>query len=430
MLEIHRLNLVAYSPKLRRLGAIPGMDRARQDNHRNLSRKIWLGLEPFEHLQASHFGHLEIQEHQRRQRVLLTVIVWCLAPQIFYGLLAVFQVNDPLLDPCTFQGALSDQCVLRAIFHQQHNCIVVGHSIYLNLMDYTNLQWHIHAVGLYPIRQSRACPRRLLSHTSFAIILTLGKAHLLSPVNSMTLNATDSLARTLIQTIRAGDTQALARIIGENPGIAAARIKERGGSRTPLHVVTDWPGFFPNGPAVVKTLIPAGANPNVGTEGDNFSETPLHWTASNDDVEVAQALIEGGADLELRGGSIAGGTALENAIGYGCWRVARLLVEHGATIEKLWHAAALGMTSRVKDFFDEPTPPSLEELNNAFWQACHGGYRRTAEYLFARGADLNWVPDYAKQTPLEIASGGGLDTGRQALVNWLRERGDKSKIEH
>jgi ankyrin repeat protein len=242
----------------------------------------------------------------------------------------------------------------------------------------------------------------------------------------MNLKSSDPLSRTLTQVIRSGDLQPLERILATNPEVAAARIKDERGSKTVLHIVTDWPGFFPNGPTIVKVLISAGADPDAGTEGGKFSETALHWAASSDDVEVAEALIDGGADLEVRGGSIAGGTALENAIGYGCWRVARLLVERGGTVEKLWHAAALGMTWRLKEFFEGPSAPSPEEVNNAFWQACHGGYRRTAEYLLARGAEMNWVPDYAKQTPLEISSAGGLDTGRQALVNWLQQRGAKA----
>jgi hypothetical protein len=67
---------------------------------------------------------------------------------------------------------------------------------------------------------------------------------------------------------------------------------------------------------------------------------------------------------------------------------------------------------------------SSEEINNAFWQACAGGQRRTAELLLARGADLNWVPGYAKGTPLDQA--GSIDTGRQALVSWLQQRGARS----
>ena len=79
------------------------------------------------------------------------------------------------------------------------------------------------------------------------------------------------------------------------------------------------------------------------------------------------------------------------------------------------------MTARVEASFAGPTQPTPTEVNDAFWQACHGGQRRTAEYLLARGADPNWTPAYARQTPLEIAA--ALDTGRQALVGWLRDQG-------
>src|SRR5205823_2199148 len=130
---------------------------------------------------------------------------------------------------------------------------------------------------------------------------------------------------------------------------------------------------FPNGPAVVAALIAAGADPNARGEDAAHAETPLHWAASSDDVEVADALIAGGADLEAPGASIAGGTPLDDAVGYGCWQVARLLVERGARVDKLWHAAALGLMARVEAHFAGPTPPAPDEVNNAFWQACSGG---------------------------------------------------------
>src|SRR5262249_51581489 len=57
----------------------------------------------------------------------------------------------------------------------------------------------------------------------------------------------------------------------------------------------------------------------------------------------------GGADIEASGASIAGGTPLDDAVGYRCWQVARLLVERGAQVNRLWHAAALGMMSRVEE---------------------------------------------------------------------------------
>lgn len=243
----------------------------------------------------------------------------------------------------------------------------------------------------------------------------------------MTLNRTDPLAIEVTRVVKGGDLDALQRLLAAHPGLAAARLQDDRGSGVVLHSVTDWPGFFPNGPAITKMLLDAGADPDAKTGGGGAPETPLHWTASNDDVDVAEALILGGADIELNGGSIAGGTALENAIGYGCSRVARLLLLHGAKIEKLWHAAALGMTSVVEGYFRADSSPSNIELNNAFWHACSGGHRRTAEFLLARGADLNWIPDYAGETPLEIGSKGGMDTGRQALVDWLRAKSAKGE---
>ena len=69
--------------------------------------------------------------------------------------------------------------------------------------------------------------------------------------------------------------------------------------------MTGWPGYFPNGPAVVALLLDASGDPNVPVEGSWHAETPLHWAASSDDVEVARALIDGGADLEAAGASIA-----------------------------------------------------------------------------------------------------------------------------
>ena len=241
----------------------------------------------------------------------------------------------------------------------------------------------------------------------------------------LTLNSNDPVAIALVEAIHAGDLQSLRRLLAAPPGLAAARIEgNKGSSRTPLHVATDWPGYFPNGPAVVTMLLAAGADPNAPLMGARHAETPLHWAASSDDVDVAEALIAGGANLEAPGASIGGGTPLDDAVGYGCWQVARLLVERGARVERLWHAAALGLTSRLEAFFAEPVQPAPNEVNDAFWQACHGGKRRAAAYLLTRGADLNWIPDYAKNTPLDMA--GSVDTAREALVNWLRDQGARS----
>jgi ankyrin repeat protein len=116
----------------------------------------------------------------------------------------------------------------------------------------------------------------------------------------------------------------LRQLLAEHHGVVSAPLGGRYKSWTPLHAVTDWPGYFANGPQIVRLLVEAGADPNAHQPGE---ETPLHWAASSDDWRVAAALIGAGADINAPDGSI--GTPLENAVGYGCWDVARLLVARG-----------------------------------------------------------------------------------------------------
>ena len=231
------------------------------------------------------------------------------------------------------------------------------------------------------------------------------------------LDSGDPVVVVLVRAIEGGDVASLRRLLNEDVGLSSARIRRRRGTQTPLHVATDWPGYFPGGPAVVRALLDAGADPNARTDGGPAPETPLHWAASTDDVDVADALIDGGADLEATGGSI--GTPLDNAVGYGCWHVARRLVVRGTRVEKLWHAAALGMTRRVEELVAADPAPGQAEVDAAFWQACHGGQRRVAAYLLEVGADINAVPGYARRTAL--AAAGGPDTSRELLVSWLHE---------
>ena len=188
--------------------------------------------------------------------------------------------------------------------------------------------------------------------------------------------ASSSDAAALVAAIHSGDLASLQRLLGENPSLASSELGGDSGQRTPLHVVTDWPGYFPNGPQSVRILIDAGADPNGRNPGKNFAETPLHWAASSDDVEVACARIDGGADVESPDGSI--GTPLDNAVGYACWNVARLLVSRGAKVDALWHAAALGMTARLEELLSAQPSPGPEKLSQAFWHACAGGQRRAA----------------------------------------------------
>jgi ankyrin repeat protein len=214
-----------------------------------------------------------------------------------------------------------------------------------------------------------------------------------------------------IEAIRSGDVNRLKDLLRQDPSLITARVD---GARTLLHVATDWPGHFPNGAATVKILIEAGADVNAPFIGPH-QETPLHWAASSDDVAVLDTLLDHGANIEAGGGVIGGGTALSDAVAFGQWNAARRLIERGARAV-LWEAAALGLMDRVHACGDV-TP---EEITNAFWCACHGGQRETAEYLLNRGADLNWV-GHDRLTPLEAAE----RSEAEDLVAWLRNLGAK-----
>ncbi|TMJ46740.1 MAG: hypothetical protein E6G85_30265 [Alphaproteobacteria bacterium] len=244
----------------------------------------------------------------------------------------------------------------------------------------------------------------------------------------------DPLALSLGGAIRNGDLASLNQLVREHPDLVTARIEKSGKARAPLHVATDWPGRFPNGPAVITALIDAGADPNARCEGMYHTETPLHWVASSDDVEAFEVLVKAGADIEALGGSIGGGTPLDNAVGYGQWQVARRLVECGART-RLWHEAALDLMSRVEAKFAADPLPTPEEITTAFYQACAGGQREPAEYLLRRGADINWIPGWGskKRTPLDVARAYESTVGQRPpaenLVEWLISRGAKSAAE-
>jgi ankyrin repeat protein len=172
----------------------------------------------------------------------------------------------------------------------------------------------------------------------------------------------DPLAIAAVEAIHGGHVEQLQRLLADNPALATARVD---GSRTLLHVATDWPGHFPNAAASVPALVAAGADVNAAFVG-RHTETPLHWAANTDDLEALDALLERGADIEAQGSVIGGGT-------------------------------------------------------NAFWCACHGGQRASAECLLNRGADLNWV-GHDNLTPLDAT----LRSEVQELAEWLRAQGAKS----
>jgi uncharacterized protein len=228
--------------------------------------------------------------------------------------------------------------------------------------------------------------------------------------------AEDERAVALIAAIHTGDLPELRKQLHDNPELSQVRIVDRkGASRTPLHVVADWPGHFPNGAETVATLVAAGADVNaiVHHAPNGSAETALHWAASSDDVAVLDALLDGGADIEAPGAVFTGGSPMSDAVVFAQWRAARRLLERGAETT-LWQAAALGLLDSVRLHVSMLPPLSSEQITNAFWHACRGGQLAVAQELLEHGANLNWI-GHERKTPLDVAR----ESGASELVQWL-----------
>lgn len=230
----------------------------------------------------------------------------------------------------------------------------------------------------------------------------------------------DPVAVAATQAIRSGDLDALHGLLTAHPALVTARIGTADDARSLLHVLADWPGHRPGAAATAAALVRAGVDVNVRFVGAH-AETPLHWAASNDDVPLLDALLDAGADVDADGGVIGGGTPLLDATAFRQWHTARRLVQRGARVG-LWEAAALGLLDRVAAALDGGAPaPTPQRVTEAFWGACHGGQRGTAEFLLDRGADLDWV-GWDGLTPLDAARRAGAD----AVAAWLLGRGARS----
>jgi len=220
----------------------------------------------------------------------------------------------------------------------------------------------------------------------------------------MVLAGDDRVAVAATEAVQRGDLNALRELLRDHPGLASAEIGDEGEvgtRRSLLHAATDWPGHFPNNVAVVRLLIEHGADVNVRFAGPH-TETPLHWAASSDDVDVLDALLDAGANIEASGAVIAGGTPIADATAFGQWNAARRLVERGARTN-LYESAVMGLMDRVEAELNAAPPPTADEITGAFWGACAGGQLRTAQLLAARGADTSRASTWDGLTPLQAA---------------------------
>ena len=243
----------------------------------------------------------------------------------------------------------------------------------------------------------------------------------------MDIPKNDPRAVAVTAAIHNGDLAALETMLKDDPELASARIvDEHTVRRSLLHIATDWPGRRPNSAQTIAMLVRYGADVNASVDHpsqEEAKETPLHWAASNDDVESIDALLDAGADIEVPGAIFTSGAPMSDAVIFAQWKAARRLHERGAKTT-FWQASALGLLDEVQRHLAEDSSITAENITNAFWNASRGGHRPVAEFLLSRGADPNWI-GHDDKTSLEMAMEGE----HRELVDWLQSIGAKKASE-
>lgn len=228
---------------------------------------------------------------------------------------------------------------------------------------------------------------------------------------------------TIKKAIGNGDCDTLRRLLNEDPSLAQEPI-EWGGlinkcRSEPLHYLSDGPfhGLWNHGKQaeMARIFLEAGAPVNGLPES---GETPLHGAASLDRADVAEVLIEFGADLEVRAEypGIRFGTPLEFAIFFGMREVADLLYRHGARIYSSGMAAGVGDIELLESMLPAENPPTDSDILRA---AAVGGRTEVVQYLLDRGLDINlpvsdatalhWAAWEYKPAMVEFLLGQGAD---------------------
>ncbi|MGO9009355.1 MAG: ankyrin repeat domain-containing protein [Bryobacteraceae bacterium] len=160
--------------------------------------------------------------------------------------------------------------------------------------------------------------------------------------------------------------------------------------------------------AVVRRLL--SDDPRLVRASDDHLKTPLHWAAEHDRQDVAETLLQAGADLEAT--TSWGATPLDWAATMGSTKVADLLLARGAKGMDFVAAASLGKLDLVREFLDSgaplaslarrgvPTEPDDhwvadsalmkgDVISHAFYAACRNGHTAVAALLLERAANVN-----------------------------------------
>ena len=119
--------------------------------------------------------------------------------------------------------------------------------------------------------------------------------------------------------------------------------------------------------SAVKVLLAKGENVNAF---DDIGFTPLHHAVKEEQLDVIYELLKSGADINAHDESQIGNTPLGEVAGHCSFKIAQLLVDHGAdpTIEGWMQLSALDRARKRKKeeglrVFELPTKVANHEYS-------------------------------------------------------------------
>jgi ankyrin repeat protein len=202
------------------------------------------------------------------------------------------------------------------------------------------------------------------------------------------------------------DLRLLRALIGQGIDLNAAHA-----GMTPLLAATrdSWHGR----PEAVMTLLANGADPRAA---DNDGNTPLHHAARSSDPGVAALLRDAAAELEVRNHD--GLTPLGIACASGNWRLARFLLERGASTQAdgatpALLAAASGEeddAAGVQLLLKHKARVDARDAHgrSALHEAAHAGHVEVIAALLAANADVQARDGHGRTPLLDAARGARL----------------------
>jgi ankyrin repeat protein len=231
-----------------------------------------------------------------------------------------------------------------------------------------------------------------------------------------------------VDAIVAGDTEALARLLREQPDLVRAR-SGRTHRATLLHYlgangVEPWRQRTPDNAAqIAAALLAAGADIEARANLYGGSSTTLGLLATSIHPKNAR-LLAPLLDLFLaHGARVDAGEGARSLVAAclanGRLEAAELLAARGAPLD-LEAAAGLGRLDRVAGFFTATgalvPPATADQELAAFMWACEYGRTDVVEFLLDRGVDVSGRAGPHQQTGLHWAAHSGHVATVQALL--------------